>query len=267
MLQWSRILFIYLIHHQVSPVHAVIFMHDSTLMVVKPPCKTDWFQMPKTPCMLDNIMHDTLHDKLHQKIALPCLNTLLICLHMLCCTSLPPLPCIHSSLPGIPSPPLNVQCLDTLWGHATLGNILWTVSSHFIPSLPTSLPSDYLWPDTVLVKSCRLQTLRIWSRYEVKHFVGFSLCIDAAPLASACLTLNPLLLRPCPTPDHIWLLWSHHSPTAQLRLFSVTPVNGRADNLPLTTTLGLARIQSLPHLPVYPSLTWVLRELDISHTL
>jgi len=31
--------------------------------------------------------------------------------------------------------------------------------------------------------------------------------------------------------------------------------HGRADNLPLSTTLGLCSIRSLPHLAVYPALT------------
>jgi len=39
------------------------------------------------------------------------------------------------------------------------------------------------------------------------------------------------------------------------------------DTLPLSTTLGLVSIQSLPHLPIYPVLTWVLCVLNISPTL
>jgi len=61
--------------------------------------------------------------------------------------------------------------------------------------------------------------------------------------------------RPCPTPGLIWSLRSHRSSTAQL--WSLTTYSGRAraDNLPLSTTLGLCSIRLLPHLAVYPALT------------
>jgi len=55
-----------------------------------------------------------------------------------------------------------------------------------------------------------------------------------------------------------------YSPTLVVLCYSS---HGRADIPPLTTTLGLVSIQSLPHLPVYPVLTWVLHVLDISPTL
>jgi len=43
--------------------------------------------------------------------------------------------------------------------------------------------------------------------------------------------------------------------------------HNRADNSPLTTTLGLVCIQSLPHLAVNPAWSWVLRVLVISPAL
>ena len=55
--------------------------------------------------------------------------------------------------------------------------------------------------------------------------------------------------------------------------YSSTPValtysgHGRAVRLPLSTTLGLYSIHSLPHLTIYPVCSWVLRVLNISCTL
>jgi len=55
--------------------------------------------------------------------------------------------------------------------------------------------------------------------------------------------------------------------------YSSTPVtcsysgHSRADNPPLTTTLGLVCIQSLPHLAVNPAWSWVYRVLVISLVL
>ena len=55
--------------------------------------------------------------------------------------------------------------------------------------------------------------------------------------------------------------------------YSSTPVNhsysshSRTHNPPLTTTLGLVSIHSLPHLAAYPACSWVLHVLDISSTL
>ena len=60
---------------------------------------------------------------------------------------------------------------------------------------------------------------------------------------------------------------SHRSSTAQLRSHIAYSGHGRADIPPLSTTLGLIPVQSLLYLAVYPALTWVLRVLDISHTL
>jgi len=63
------------------------------------------------------------------------------------------------------------------------------------------------------------------------------------------------LLRPCPTPDLIRLLRSHRSSVAQLRLLVTYSGHSRTDNLPLSTTLVLYSIHSLPHLAVCPALT------------
>jgi len=58
-----------------------------------------------------------------------------------------------------------------------------------------------------------------------------------------------------------------------LQHYSSTPVNrsysshSRTDNPPLTTTLGLVSIHSLPHLAVYPARSLVLHVLNISCTL
>ena len=75
------------------------------------------------------------------------------------------------------------------------------------------------------------------------------------------------LLLPCPTPGLIQLLRSHHSTTAQLQSLITYSGHSCADNLPLSMTLGLYSIHSLPHLAVCPALMWVLHELDISYTL
>jgi len=76
-----------------------------------------------------------------------------------------------------------------------------------------------------------------------------------------------VVLWPCPTPDLIRLLRSHCSSAAQLRSLTTYSGCARADTFLLSTSLGLCSIRSLPHLAVYPALTWVLRELDISYTL
>ena len=75
------------------------------------------------------------------------------------------------------------------------------------------------------------------------------------------------LLRPCPTPDLIWLLQSHRSSAAQLQSLTTYSSRARTDTFPLSTILGLCSIRSLLHLAVYPALTWALRELNISYTL
>ena len=65
------------------------------------------------------------------------------------------------------------------------------------------------------------------------------------------------LLRPGPTPDLIRLL----------RSLTTYSSRARTDTFLLSTSLGLCSIRSLPHLAVYPALTLVLHELDISYTL
>jgi len=62
------------------------------------------------------------------------------------------------------------------------------------------------------------------------------------------------VLRPCPTPGLIRLLRSHCSSTARLRSRITYSGHGRADMPPLSTTLGLSSVRSLPHLAVYPAL-------------
>jgi len=89
----------------------------------------------------------------------------------------------------------------------------------------------------------------------VKELVPLSNC---APHVLQFMCFLPCLkdvLRPCPTPDLIQLLWSHHS-SATL-LWSLTTYSGHtpADTFPLSTSLGLCSIRSLPHLAVYPALT------------
>ena len=63
------------------------------------------------------------------------------------------------------------------------------------------------------------------------------------------------MLRPCPTPDLIRLLQSHRSSATLLRLLTTYSGRARADTFPLSTSLGLCSIPSLPHLAVYPALT------------
>ena len=73
--------------------------------------------------------------------------------------------------------------------------------------------------------------------------------------------------------DHVQLrdLSGYSGRIAALQLNSGRSVtysgHSRAVILLLSTTPGLCSIRSLPHLTVYPALTWVLRELDISYTL
>ena len=76
-----------------------------------------------------------------------------------------------------------------------------------------------------------------------------------------------LMLWPCPTLGLIRSLWLHRNSAAQLQSLTTYSGHARADNLPLSTTLGLCSIRSLPHLAVYPALTWVLCELDMFYTL
>jgi len=62
--------------------------------------------------------------------------------------------------------------------------------------------------------------------------------------------MTEVLSRPCPTPGLIQSLQSHCSSTAQLWLLSTYSGRARADNLPLSMTLGLCSIHLLPHLAV-----------------
>jgi len=64
-----------------------------------------------------------------------------------------------------------------------------------------------------------------------------------------------IVLRPCPTPGLIQLLWLHRSSIAQLQSHITYSGHGRADIPLLSTTLGLIPIQSLLHLAIYPALT------------
>jgi len=79
--------------------------------------------------------------------------------------------------------------------------------------------------------------------------------------------VSMVVSRPCPTPGPIQLLQSHCSTLAQLRSLIHYSGHSRADNLLLSTTLGLYSIHLLPHLTICPALTWVLHELNISYTL
>jgi len=76
-----------------------------------------------------------------------------------------------------------------------------------------------------------------------------------------------VLLWPCPTLGLIWLLRLHCSSAAQLRSLITYSGHSHIVILPLSTTLGLYPIHSLPHLTVHPARSWVLRELNISYTL
>jgi len=104
-----------------------------------------------------------------------------------------------------------------------------------------------------------------------------------------CLWMPFLVITSAPSfhgsSHDLWLVFSFVSPCllclyswnfrAQSPFSSVSDTEHKCaplwiiwtDTLPLSTTLCLVSIRSLPHLPIYPVLTWVLCVLDISPTL
>ena len=137
----------------------------------------------------------------------------------------------------------------------------WHISSQPAPSVPLVLGQCVL----LVNPASRMYFGHLRSIVKIEKS---SLVVSVSPEPSAYGPFLPdtchvhlpllfvsLLLRPCPTPGLIRSLRSHRCSAAQLR--SLTTYSGRAcaDMPPLSTTLGLSSVRSLPHLAVYPALS------------
>jgi len=137
----------------------------------------------------------------------------------------------------------------------------WHISSQPAPSVPLVLGQRVL----LVSPASRTYFGRLRSIVKLEKS---SLVISVSPEPSAygpflpdtChvhlpLSFVSLLLQPCLTPDLIRSLRSHRSTMAQLRSLNTYSGCACAVNLPLSMTLGLCSIRSLPHLAIHPALT------------